>query len=92
MSSAACIRPIGPPVSTRRSVFRPLISTLTPWCTSPSTFSAGMAQFSNTSSQVLEPRMPSLSSFWAVLKPAMPFSTMKAVMQRLPASLPAVRM
>ena len=30
MSIAACIKPIGPPVSTRRSVFNPDISTLTP--------------------------------------------------------------
>ena len=30
------------------------------------------------SSQVLEPRMPSLSSFWAVEKPFMVFSTMNA--------------
>src|SRR5690606_3738712 len=52
----------------------------------------GISQLSNTSSQVLEPRMPSLSSFCAVEKPRMPRSTMKAVMQRLPASLPAVRM
>ncbi len=92
MSSAACIRPSGPPDSTRRSVLRPRISTRTPSLTSPSTFSAGISQSSNTSSQVLEPRMPSLSSFCAVEKPFMPFSTRKAVMQRLPASLPAVRM
>ena len=92
MSSAACIRPSGPPVSTSRSVLRPDISTLTPWLTSPRTFSGGIAQSSNTSSQVLEPRMPSLSSFCAVEKPGMPFSTMKAVMHLLPASLPAVRM
>jgi len=36
--------------------------------------------------------MPSLSSFWAVLKPFMPFSTMKAVMDLELASRPAVRM
>ena len=35
----------------------------------PSTFSAGTSQSSNTSSQVSEPRMPSLSSFCAVEKP-----------------------
>ena len=92
MSSAACINPIGPPDSTSRSVFKPDISTLTPWLTSPSTFACGISQFSNTNSQVLEPRMPSLSSFCAVEKPFMPRSIRKAVMQRLPASLPAVRM
>src|SRR6476620_7220293 len=92
MSSAACMRPSGPPVNTRRSVLSPDISTLTPLFTSPSTFSAGISQSSNTSSQVLDPRMPSLSSFCAVLNPFMPFSTMKAVMHLLPASLPAVRL
>ena len=30
----------------------------------PSTLSSGTSQSSNTSSQVLDPRMPSLSSFW----------------------------
>src|SRR6478609_5168976 len=83
---------MGPPDKTSRSVFRPDISTRTPWFTSPSTFSSGISQSSNTSSQVLEPRMPNLSSFCAVLKPFMPRSTMNAVMQREPASLPAVRM
>jgi hypothetical protein len=92
MSIAACIRPIGPPDSTSRSVSSPFISTRTPSLTSPTMFSAGISQSSNTSSQVFEPRMPSLSSFCAVLKPFMPFSTMKAVMQRLPAVRGAVRM
>ena len=36
--------------------------------------------------------MPSLSSFCAVEKPCMPFSTMNAVMQRDPAGRCAVRM
>ncbi len=49
-------------------------------------FSAGTSQSSNTSSQVLEPRMPSLSSFCAVENPRMPFSTRNAVMPRGPAS------
>ena len=39
----------------------------------------GIAQSLKTSSQVSEPRMPSLSSFCAVLKPAVPRSTMNAV-------------
>jgi hypothetical protein len=47
---------------------------LTPRPTSPSTFSSGTSQSWNTSSQVSEPRMPSLSSFCAVEKPFMPFS------------------
>src|SRR5690242_5289555 len=51
-----------------------------------------MAQSWNTNSEVWEPRMPSLSSFCAVLKPLKPFSTMKALMHLEPASLPAVRM
>ena len=45
----------------------------------PSRFSSGTSQSSNTSSQVFEPRMPSLSSFWAVEKPAKPFSIRKAL-------------
>ena len=60
-------------------------STLTPRPTSLSTFSSGTSQSSNTSSQVSEPRMPSLSSFCAVENPFMPFSMMKAVMPRGPA-------
>ena len=49
-------------------------------------FSEHQPDSSNTSSQVLEPRMPSLSSFWAVEKPAKPFSIIKAVMPLEPAS------
>ena len=86
MSMAACMMPMGPAASTVRSKSRPLISTRAPLLTSPSTFSAGTSQSWNTSSQVLEPRMPSLSSFWAVEKPGMPFSMMKAVMPLEPAS------
>ena len=78
--------PIGPPERTRRSVLRPVISTLTPWFTSPSTFSAGISQSSNTSSQVLEPRMPSLSSFWCREKPLKSRSTINAVMPLEPAA------
>ena len=48
-------------------------------------FSAGTSQSWNTSSQVLEPRMPSLSSFCAVEKPRMPFSIRNAVMPFGPA-------
>ena len=43
------------------------------------------SQSSNTSSQVFEPRMPSLSSFCAVENPFMPFSIRNAVMPRGPA-------
>ena len=68
------------------------MSTRTPSLTSPTRWLSGISQSSNTSSQVLLPRMPSLSSFCAVLKPGMPFSTMNAVMQRDPAGLCAVRM
>ena len=49
-------------------------------------FSSGTTQFSNTSSLVDEPRMPSLSSFCALEKPLLPFSTMKAVIPRAPAA------
>jgi len=62
------------------------MSTFTPLPTLPRTFSSGTSQSSNTSSQVSEPRMPSLSSFWWVEKPLMLFSIRKAVMPRGPAS------
>ncbi len=62
------------------------MSTLTPRPTSPSTFSAGTSQSSKMSSQVSDPRIPSLSSFWAVEYPGKSFSTMKAVMPRAPAA------
>ena len=61
------------------------MSTYTPWIeaglqykrmyqqhtlfSSPSKLLAGTKQFSKMSSHVSLPRMPSLSSFWAVLKP-----------------------
>ena len=48
-------------------------------------FSSGTSQSRNTSSPVLLPRMPSLSSFCATLKPANPRSIRKAVMPRGPA-------
>ena len=48
-------------------------------------FSSGTTQSWNTSSQVFEPRMPSLSSFCAVEKPGMPFSIRNAVMPFGPA-------
>ena len=84
--------PIGPPESTQRSVSRPFISTREPPFTSPRMFSSGISQSWNTSSQVSEPRMPSLSSFCAVENPFMPFSTRKAVIAREPWSFGAVRM
>ena len=65
------------------------MSTFAPRPTSERTFSSGTSQSRNTSSQVFEPRMPSLSSFWAVEKPGKPFSTMKAVMPRFADSGPA---
>ena len=55
-------------------------------------FSAGTSQSWKTSSHVSDPRMPSLSSFCAVLKPFMPFSTRKAVIAFEPWSFGAVRM
>lgn len=39
----------------------------------------GTRQFSNTSSEVFDPLMPSLSSFCAVENPSNDFSTKKAV-------------
>ena len=47
---------------------------------------AGTSTSWNTISPVWLPRMPSLSSFCAVEKPFMPFSTMKAVTPRAPSS------
>src|SRR3972149_5105804 len=52
----------------------------------PMMLSSGTSQSRNTSSQVLEPRMPNLSSFCAVEKPGKPFSMRKAVMPRDPAA------
>jgi hypothetical protein len=51
----------------------------------PSAFSAGTSQSVKTISPVSEPRMPSLSSFCPVEKPANARSTMNAVMPRAPA-------
>ena len=64
-----CMMPRGPADSTSLSRSSPLISTYTPLFTSPSTFCSGTSHFSKTSSQVSLPRMPSLSSFCADLKP-----------------------
>jgi len=60
------------------------MSTFTPSPSLPRMFSTGTSQSRKTSSQVFEPRMPSLSSFCAVEKPFMPFSTRNAVMPRSP--------
>jgi hypothetical protein len=62
------------------------MSTRTPPFWAPSRFASGTKQSSNTSSQVPEPRMPSLSSFCAVLKPCVPRSRMKVLMPRGPAA------
>ncbi len=48
-------------------------------------FSAGTSQSVKTSSDVGEPRMPSLSSFCAGAKPFMPFSIRNALMPWEPA-------
>ena len=63
-----------------RSRFSPLITTETPRFSSPTRFSAGTRQSSNTSSAVWLPRNPIFSSFCATLKPGKSFSTMKAEM------------
>ncbi len=60
--------------------------TSTPLPSPPSTFSAGTSQSWKTSSQVFDPRMPSLSSFCEVENPPNPRSTRKAVMPRAPDS------
>ena len=51
---------------------------------SPSTASAGTMQSWNTSSQVLEARMPSLSSFLPTENPGVPFSSTTAVIPLYP--------
>ena len=74
------VYPNGPALSTSLSMSRPSISTRTPWLSSPSMFSCGTKTSSKTSSPVLEPRMPSLSSLRAQENPLDVLSTMKAVM------------
>src|SRR3954463_1279320 len=71
--------PIGPPQTTSRSVSRPDISTRVPWPGSPSRCASGMKQSSKTSSDVPEPRIPSLSRCCALRKPSIPRSTTNAV-------------
>jgi hypothetical protein len=58
---------------------------------SPSTFSAGTRQSSNTSSAVSELRQPVLSSARPTLKPGVPFSTMNMVIAREPLASGSVR-
>jgi len=70
-SMQARMMPSGPPASTVRSKSSPLIKTFHPRSGHPNNrFSAGMRQFSNTSSQVLDPRIPSLSIFGVVRNPS----------------------
>ena len=63
-----------------RPVFNVSMATLYPRPTSPTTFVAGTSQPSRISSQVLDARMPSLSSFLPTENPLNPRSTAKAVM------------
>src|SRR3990167_1836693 len=63
------------------------MSTFTPSLIFPKTFSAGTQHSVKTNSEVLEPRIPNLSSFCADLNPDMAFSTIKAVMHLAPADL-----
>jgi hypothetical protein len=84
-SSAACMRPRGPAESTRRSRSRPSMSTRTPRFRGPSMCEEGTKTESKTISPVLDPRMPSLSSFLVTEKPGDEVGTMKAEMPLLPA-------
>ncbi len=59
---------------------RVFIATLKPLPSSPSRFSFGTRQFSNTSSMVGDERIPIFFSFLPNENPGVPFSTMKAVM------------
>ena len=58
------------------------MSTPAPPFNGPRMFSSGTSQSSNTSSQVLDPRIPSLSSFGLVENPFIPFSMMNVVIPR----------
>jgi hypothetical protein len=78
--------PRGPALRTRRSMSRPSIRTLTPWFRAPRMFSCGTKTLSKTSSPVLEPRMPSLSSLRVQENPWVAEGTMKAVMPLEPFS------
>ena len=70
--------PNGPALRTSLSMSRPSIRTLTPQFNSPRRFWRGTKTLSNTNSPVLEPRIPSLSSFRAQENPLELLSTMKA--------------
>lgn len=78
--------PTGPALRTSRSRSRPSMRTLTPWLRVPSKFSRGTNTSSKTSSPVLEPRIPSLSSLRAQEKPGEVLSTIKALMPLEPLS------
>ena len=85
MSRAACMIPRGPEERTRRSKSRPSIRTCTPRFMEPSIFEEGTKTSENTSSPVLDPLMPSLSSLRATLNPVVEESTMNAVIPLEPA-------
>ena len=57
-----------------------------PWPSAPSSWSAGIRQFSNSTSLVSLARMPSLSSFLPAVMPGVPFSMMNAEMPLVPAA------
>ena len=62
-----------------RPSFSVSMAILYPLPGSPSTCAAGTTQSLKISSQVLEARMPSLSSFLPSVNPGAPFSTRNAV-------------
>lgn len=72
--------PRGPAAKTSRSRSSPVMRTYTPLFSVPSRFSFGTLQSSKMSSEVFEPRIPSLSSFGPALKPLKSFSMMKVEM------------
>ena len=74
-----CAYPSGPALSTNLSMSSPSMRTLTPPFTWPRMFFCGTKTSSKTSSPVLDPLMPSLSSFRAQEKPFDSVSTRKAV-------------
>jgi len=69
--------PIRPPFSVDSAILNPCPNF-------PNKFSLGILQFSNTSSIVVEERMPIFASFLPKLKPGNPFSTINTLIPRLP--------
>ena len=86
-SSAAWARPTETAPTNGRAESSVCMAIRKPWPSRPTRLLSGMTTLSRISSQVLEGRMPILSSLRPTLKPGVPFGTMKAVRPRMPPSL-----